>query len=207
MSADGYGVAGPGDERRECTTCHAPIGSAQRYCLTCGARQPGGAVDADDLVGPRTVETGAVLPPSYAAPQPAAASPAAGRRATLGFASVVLLALLVGVLGGRLIEDGDDDQGTSTQVVRVEGLPAAGVATAAPATADASDATTSKSAARKAKAAAAKKKAEAERKKAEVAPKKVTRKKVQQTFDDSSGDENLAPQDDDPNGANFDEIK
>jgi len=191
------------DDLRECTTCRAPVGSAQRYCLACGARQPGGPVDADDLSWGATVESVAVPgPPAAAAPQ----GPDGGRRSTLGFVSVVLLALLIGLLGGRLLTDGDDDERTTTQVVRVEGLPA-GVAAGTPVASDAAAADEDDSAAAKKRKKAAEDEAEAKRKAAEVPPKKVTRKVVQKTFDDASGNENLAPEDSDPNGANFDEIK
>lgn len=137
-----------------CAACGAPLGSAARYCLSCGARQAGARTELLDLVpvasaspacdpsaAPTAVVPAVVPVPVSSAPSAAAVPPvppasvatlaAAGPR-TWPFAvtAAVLVALVVGLGLGRLLADGRGGAG-DPQVIRIEG--AGGVATEAPA--------------------------------------------------------------------------
>jgi hypothetical protein len=185
-------------DRDACAVCHSPLSPEARYCLQCGARRAGARLEFLDVLDERSgpAADGARRPiPAAALP----ASPArldALRSWPFGLTAVVLLALLIGLLAGHWINDRTDDA-AGTQVIRVEG--AAGGGAAAPAASSAAPATAAPSSAAPAATATAKPKA--------TAPKKITRDSEKQALDDTSGNENLAPEDPDPNGANFDEIK
>ena len=115
--------------------------------------------------------------------------------------AIIAVTLLIGLLVGHWLSDGRrDDVRASTQVIRVVGAAGAPAATADDtASASSSGSGSSAAAKRKAKAAAARRKASI--------PKVVNRKTEKKVLDDTSGTQNLAPKDSDPNGANFDEIK
>lgn len=58
----------PGLEGAVCGACHAPLGAASRYCLSCGARQAGARTELLDLVaGPAAVSAAPAAAPAPAA--------------------------------------------------------------------------------------------------------------------------------------------
>jgi hypothetical protein len=187
-------------DRATCAVCRSPLNPAARYCLQCGARRAGARLEFLDVLDEQ---------PGRAHPAATAAAPAGGlpprppsrlealRTWPFGLTAVVLLALLIGLLAGRWLSDRDTDGAAATQVIRVEGTGAP--AAAAPATATAPTTTTpaSSSATKDTKKS----------KPSVTAPKKITRESEQKALDDASGNENLAPADKDPDGANFDEIR
>jgi hypothetical protein len=130
-----------------CASCSAPLAPDQRYCLACG--QPASPVRLAFLdvlqadVQPDSAGRAPVgaLPPGYAP----AIEPASGATWTLrrysglfGLLSVLLLAIVAGLLVGHWVTQGS---APSRQVLRVEGLgalaapPAAASTTAASTTA------------------------------------------------------------------------
>lgn len=188
-------------DRDACAVCRSPLNPAARYCLQCGARRAGARLEfldvLDEQPGRAHAAASVLLAPAATTPPRPPSRLDALRTWPFGLTAVVLLALLVGLLAGRWLSDRDDPGSAATQVIRVEGtgVPAAAGAAAPTAT----TATT-----------AAKPSATKDTKKAKssaTAPKKITRESEQKALDDTSGDENLAPADKDPNGANFDEIK
>lgn len=143
-------------ETPACANCGAPLVADQRYCLTCG--QPCAPVrlafldvlESQRQLGPEAGLAGAA-PVAYAPYLEPAAGPAWLRRYAPLFAvlSVLLLALIVGLLVGHWVTQ---DKGSSgPQVVKIEGLTSAPAAStsAAPSTTTAAAAP-----AHKAKAAA-----------------------------------------------------
>ena len=130
-------------EGATCANCSAPLVADQRYCLSCG--QPVSPVRLaflDVLQSERPQPAPAALagaPVAYAPMPEPAGSPAWLRRYTPLFAvaSVLLLALIVGLLVGHWVTQGKS-AAPATQVIKVEGLSAAPAAAAASATPGAS---------------------------------------------------------------------
>lgn len=184
-------------DRDTCAVCRSPLSPAARYCLQCGARRAGARLEFLDVLDEqpgRAPAATAAAPVASAPPRPPARLDAL-RTWPFGLTAVVLLALLVGLIAGRWLSDRDTTNNAATQVIRVEG-------TGAPAVAGGNAATTATTA-----TTAAKSKATKKPKSSVTAPKKITRDSEQKALNDTSGNENLAPADKDPNGANFDEIK
>jgi hypothetical protein len=148
-------------EGTTCTNCSAPLVADQRYCLACG--QPVSPVRLaflDVLQSERQPATGGQLasaPVAYAPLLEPAGSPAWLRRYTPLFAvmSVLLMALIVGLLVGHWVTQGN--KAPAQQVIKVEGLTAA---PAAASTAPASTAATPPAAAPAASSASPKTEAE-----------------------------------------------
>jgi hypothetical protein len=196
-------------DRDTCAVCRSPLNPAARYCLQCGERRAGARLEfldvLDDQPG-RARAGGAATTAGSARPAVAAAAAPPSRLDTLrswpfGLTAVVLLALLIGLLAGHWLSDRTDDT-AATQVIRVEGTGAA-AGTALPSGAS----TATPSSTTPAAATDATNKAKDTKKESATAPKKITRDSEQKALDDTSGNENLAPADSDPDGANFDEIK
>ena len=125
-------------EAATCANCSAPLAADQRYCLACG--QPVSPVrlsfldvlSADAQAQPYTGGAGAAQPVVALTPM---SEPVAGPYAWLrrysglfGLLAVLLLAIVVGLLVGHWVTQGN---APSKQVVKVEGL--GGLAAAAPA--------------------------------------------------------------------------
>jgi hypothetical protein len=127
-------------ESPTCANCSAPLVADQRYCLACG--QPVSPVRLaflDVLQSERQQSAPGALattPVTYAPLLEPSGSPAWLRRYTPLFAvaSVLLLALIVGLLVGHWVTQGKSTPATATQVIKVEGL-SAGTAAAATSTA------------------------------------------------------------------------
>jgi hypothetical protein len=123
-----------------CANCSAPLVADQRYCLACG--QPVSPVRLaflDVLQSERQQSAPGALattPVTYAPLLEPSGSPAWLRRYTPLFAvaSVLLLALIAGLLVGHWVTQGKSTPATATQVIKVEGL-SAGTAAAATSTA------------------------------------------------------------------------
>lgn len=166
-----------------CPHCSAPIVSDQRYCLTCGQpcapvrlafldvlqseqRAPAGSGWApNDLAGP--------LPDGYGPPGDQSAVQRWLRRysGAFGLLAVLLLAIVVGLLVGHWVTQGN---APSKQVVEVKGLPTVAAAAAvAPAATTPATSTTGKSAA--AEEAEEAKEAKAEEAKPAKAPTKTVK--------------------------------
>jgi hypothetical protein len=185
-------------DRDACAVCRSPLSPDARYCLQCGARRAGARLEFLDVLDE---QPGRATAPALAATARADVPARTARLDVLrtwpfGLTAVVLLALLIGLVAGRWLSDRDATT-AATQVIRVEGAGATPAA-AAPAATITTPSTTSSSKATK----AGKKTASPI-----TAPKKITRESEQKALDDTSGNENLAPEDDNPDGANFDEIK
>jgi len=202
-----------------CTVCRSPLDPVQRYCLTCGTRRPTARVEFLDVLTessplPPAAGPGGPAGPGYGAYGYGVPGGSGGglngwlkdHGGLLGLGGIVLGTLIVGLLIGHWA----GGTGTTTtaaqtpQVIRVDGGAAAGAAEGA-AIADDTTAADAKAATKKKADAAADKKAAA----ATVDPTKkenFTKDAVDDVLDDSSGNQNLAPKDDDPNGANFDAI-
>jgi len=123
-------------ESSTCTHCGAPLVADQRYCLSCG--QPCSPVRLaflDVLDAERQPQPGTGLVPAAAVAYAPYAEPAGGtawaRRYTPLFAvaSVLLLALLVGLLVGHWVSESKGTNGPT--IVKVEGLAGAPLASAA----------------------------------------------------------------------------
>jgi hypothetical protein len=127
-------------ESPTCANCSAPLVADQRYCLACG--QPVSPVRLaflDVLQSERQQSAPGALattPVTYAPLLEPSGSPAWLRRYTPLFAvaSVLLLALIAGLLVGHWVTQGKSTPATATQVIKVEGL-SAGTAAAATSTA------------------------------------------------------------------------
>jgi hypothetical protein len=116
-----------------CANCSAPLAPDQRYCLACG--QPASPVLTDlrsvaflDVLQAEAQPYGAgqslvgSLPPGYApAIEPAAGAPGWLRRwsGLFGLLSVLLLAIIVGLLVGHWVTQ---SKAPAQQVLKVEGL-------------------------------------------------------------------------------------
>jgi hypothetical protein len=177
-----------------CPNCSAPIVADQRYCLSCG--QP--------LTPVRLAFLDVLHAEGQSAPAPSwrtsgdPGDPHRGDRSrlerwlrryagVLGLAAVLLLAIVIGLLVGHWVTQGNT--GSGTQVVEVKGLPAI---SAAPSTSAATTATATTSAATASSAEAAEeakeaKEAKEEEKKPATAPTKAVKvtpttiKKLQST--------------------------
>jgi len=134
-------------ESPTCANCSAPLVADQRYCLACG--QPVSPVRLaflDVLQSERQQSAPGALattPVTYAPLLEPSGSPAWLRRYTPLFAvaSVLLLALIAGLLVGHWVTQGKSTPpATATQVIKVEGL-SAGTAAAATSTAPTSTTT------------------------------------------------------------------
>jgi hypothetical protein len=128
-------------ESATCANCSAPLVADQRYCLSCG--QPCSPVRLaflDVLQTERTAQSGTPLGANtpavaYAPYLEPVAGPAWLRRFTplLAVVSVLLLAMIVGLLVGHWVTQGKAPAGN--EVVKIEGLGGALAATpTAPAT-------------------------------------------------------------------------
>jgi hypothetical protein len=128
-------------ESSTCPNCSAPLVADQRYCLSCG--QPTSPVRLAFLdvlesehrpqLGPGTVTTAPVAYNPYLEP---AAGPAWLRRyAPLsGVMSVLLLAMIAGLLVGHWVTQSKAPVSSSPQIIKVEGNLGGGVAAAGSAT-------------------------------------------------------------------------
>ncbi len=129
-------------EAETCANCSAPLASDQRYCLACG--QPVSPVrlsfldvlsadaQAQPYAGAAGAQSAVALPAGYAPVIEPVAGPYAWLRrysGLFGLLSVLLLAIVAGLLVGHWVTQGS---APSRQIVKVEGL--GGLAAAAPAT-------------------------------------------------------------------------
>jgi hypothetical protein len=153
MSSRGNLAPVPSDDTT-CANCSAPLVADQRYCLACGHPvSPVRLAFLDVLQADhRQQATGtlATAPVAYAPLLEPATSPAWLRRYTPLFAvaSVLLLALIVGLLVGHWVTQGKS--APATQIIKVEGLsaaPAAAAASTAPTSTPATPAATKPAAA------------------------------------------------------------
>jgi hypothetical protein len=139
-------------ESSTCANCSAPLVADQRYCLSCG--QPVSPVrlafldvletERQPQLGPGAVGS---MPVAYTPYLEPAVGPAWVRRYAplFGVLSVLLLAMIVGLLVGHWVTQGKSSSGP--QVVKVEGLGALGAsATTTPTTGSTTSTTGSKSA-------------------------------------------------------------
>jgi hypothetical protein len=122
-------------ESATCPNCSAPLVADQRYCLSCG--QPTSPVRLAFLdvletehrpqAGPGAMTTAPVLYNPYQEP---AAGPAWLRRYAplFGVLSVLLLAMIVGLLVGHWVTQSKAPVSTSPQIIKVEGNLGGGVA-------------------------------------------------------------------------------
>jgi hypothetical protein len=128
-------VPGPGGSTVTCASCGAPLLADQRYCLSCGQPvTPTRLAFLDVLdserqgqsrlgVGPAAGAAGA-MPTVYAPYVEPAGSPWLRRYAPIfGVASVLLLALLTGLLLGHWAGQGKS-VASGPQIIKVEGLSA-----------------------------------------------------------------------------------
>jgi hypothetical protein len=168
-------VPTPEGSTSTCAGCGAQLVADQRYCLSCGQPcTPTRLAFLDVLEGERQGQAplGAGAGPAAAGTMPATYAPAAyvepagppwlRRYAPIfGVASVLLLALLAGLLLGHWASQGKS-VASGPQVVKVEGLASAPVSTASSATtAPTSTSATAKPTATTAKSAASTKSEEA----------------------------------------------
>ena len=126
------------DESTTCANCNAPLVRDQRYCLSCG--QPCSPVRLpflDVLSSEQTQLSPAPMaaPVAYTPYIEPSAGPAWLRRYAPLFAvaSVLLLAMVIGLLVGHWVTQGKPSSGP--QVIKVEGLSAAAGTAATPTTA------------------------------------------------------------------------
>ncbi len=122
-------------ESSTCANCHAPLVVDQRYCLSCG--QPCSPVrlafldvletERQPQLGPGTA---GAMPVAYTPYLEPAAGPAWVRRYAplFGVLSVLLLAMIVGLLVGHWVTQSKSSSGP--QVFKVEGLGALGASAA-----------------------------------------------------------------------------
>jgi hypothetical protein len=129
-------------ESSTCTNCSAPLVADQRYCLSCG--QPCSPVRLaflDVLQSERQPQLGAgpmgSAPVAYTPYVEAAVGPAWLRRYAplFGVVSVLLLAMIAGLLVGHWVTQSKAPSSSTPQVIKVEGLGAAPLASAATTTA------------------------------------------------------------------------
>ncbi len=128
-------------ESSTCPNCSAPLVADQRYCLSCG--QPTSPVRLAFLdvleaehkpqLGPGTVTTSPVAYNPYLEP---AAGPAWLRRYAplFGVMSVLLLAMIVGLLVGHWVTQSKAPVSNRPQIIKVEGNLGGGVAATGSAT-------------------------------------------------------------------------
>jgi hypothetical protein len=124
-------------ESPTCANCSAPLVADQRYCLACG--QPVSPVRLAflDVLQSEHQQSApgalATTPVTYAPLLEPSGSPAWLRRYTPLFAvaSVLLLALIAGLLVGHWVTQGKSTPATPTQIIKVEGLSAGTGAAAA----------------------------------------------------------------------------
>ncbi len=142
-------------ESSTCANCSAPLVADQRYCLSCG--QPCSPVRLaflDVLETERQPQLGmgqagpaGAMPVAYTPYLEPAAGPAWLRRCAplFGVLSVLLLAMIVGLLVGHWVTQSKAP--ATAEVVKVEGLGglAAGTSTTTPTTSTTSSSTTGKS--------------------------------------------------------------
>jgi hypothetical protein len=159
-------------ESATCANCSAPLAADQRYCLSCGRPVSPvrlGFLDVLDTERQPQLGAGAasVVPAAYAPYVEPAAGPAWLRRYAPLFAvaSVLLLALIAGLLVGHWVTQSKAPTGPESVKVKVEGLTSAPAAAAG--TTPATSAPTAHAAAAK-PAAAASAKSEEEKEKAEA---------------------------------------
>jgi hypothetical protein len=121
-------------ESNTCAHCGAPLVADQRYCLSCG--QPSSPVRLaflDVLETERQAQPGAgglsSVPVAYTPYVEPTAGPAWLRRYAplFGVLSVLLLALVVGLLVGHWVTQGKSSS-SGPQVIKIEGLPAVAAA-------------------------------------------------------------------------------
>jgi hypothetical protein len=122
-------------ESSTCANCSAPLVADQRYCLSCG--QPVSPVrlafldvletERQPQLGPGAVGS---MPVAYTPHLEPAVGPAWVRRYAplFGVLSVLLLAMIVGLLVGHWVTQGKSSSGP--QVLKVEGLGALGTSAA-----------------------------------------------------------------------------
>jgi hypothetical protein len=132
-------------ESNTCEHCGAPLVADQRYCLSCG--QPASPVRLaflDVLESERQPQAGAVssVPVAYTPYVEPTAGPAWMRRYAplFGVLSVLLLALIVGLLVGHWVTQGKSSSGP--EVVKIEGFPAVSATSTTPAGGTSTTATT-----------------------------------------------------------------
>jgi hypothetical protein len=165
-------------ESSTCANCSAPLVADQRYCLSCG--QPCSPVRLaflDVLESDRQMQPGSapmgITPAGYAPYVEAAAGPAWLRRYSplFGVLSVLLLAMVIGLLVGHWTTQ---SKAPSQQVIKVEGLTGVPSASSVqPTTTTPAPTTTSRSPAKEEKAEEAEAKAEEKRTVAPPPPVKV----------------------------------
>jgi hypothetical protein len=160
-----------------CSNCGAALVADQRYCLACG--QPASPVRLAFLdvlqndqsrsgVGQPTIE---MSPAGYVPVGDAGASGWLRRYSgLLSLFTVLLLCLVVGLLVGHWVTQGNGNKTPAKQVVEVKGLSGLAAAPAAAATSTAPSATTPAETKATAKEEAEAKKAEVKETKAEKAP-------------------------------------
>jgi hypothetical protein len=121
-------------ENNTCTHCAAPLVADQRYCLSCG--QPSSPVRLaflDVLESERQPQSGpgavSSVPVAYTPYVEPTAGPAWLRRYAplFGVLSVLLMALIVGLLVGHWVTQGKSSS-SGPQVIKIEGLPAVAAA-------------------------------------------------------------------------------
>jgi hypothetical protein len=169
-------------ESSTCPNCSAPLVADQRYCLSCG--QPVSPVRLaflDVLESERQPQlaSGAVAatPVAYAPYVEPAGGPKWARRYTPLFAvaSVLLLAMLIGLLLGHWVSQSKSSSGP--QVVKIEGLASAPAAASGPSSATTATTTTPASAGKTTSSAkSAEEKEQAEAKAEEKAEEKAAAK-------------------------------
>ncbi len=166
-------------ENSVCSNCSAPLAADQRYCLSCG--QPCSPVRLaflDVLQSEQQPQLGSPPPGTVPVTYTTYAEPVAGpawlrRYAPLfGVLSVLLLAMVIGLLVGHWVTQ---SKAPGQQVIKVVGLsaaPSASASTSAPAAASTTPAAASSSAAAK-EEKQEQAEAKAEEKKAAAPPKPV----------------------------------
>jgi hypothetical protein len=190
---------------------HPVAGAAdQRYCLHCGARRATARLEFLDVLNdPRTS-------PAVAAPPPVPPRRGGGglngwlaaHGAVLALGGLVLGTLLIGLLIGHWASGtGTTTTAQQPQIITVGGGAGAGAAAADTAAADAAAADAAKDAKKDTAKKDKKDKAASAATSDNPGGKKAyTKQEVDSALNDSSGNENLAPKDTDPNGANFDAL-
>ncbi len=169
-------------ESSTCAHCSAPLVADQRYCLSCG--QPCSPVRLaflDVLESERQPQLGAggaigTTPVAFTPYLEPAAGPAWLRRYAplFGVLSVLLLALIAGLLVGHWVTQSKAPAAAGTQVIKVEGLGGLAAATSTtPTTSTAPTASTKSKSSAKSEEEKEKAEAKAEEKAEEKAPAKA----------------------------------